>query len=46
MIAVVLATGVSHLVSRHTIYTLKLLRRGIDLDAPVPASSGPGRARS
>ncbi|MBW0105561.1 chloride channel protein [Pseudonocardia sp. KRD291] len=33
MAAVVLATGVSHLVSRDTIYTLKLLRRGIDIDA-------------
>jgi CIC family chloride channel protein len=31
MAAIVLATGVSHLVSRDTIYTLKLRRRGIDL---------------
>ncbi len=37
MAAVALATGVSHLVSTRTIYTLKLLRRGIDVDAdPEP----------
>lgn len=37
MAAVALATGVSHLVSPRTIYTLKLLRRGIDVDAdPEP----------
>ncbi|NMO91313.1 chloride channel protein [Actinomycetospora sp. TBRC 11914] len=35
MVAVVLATGLSHLVSRQNIYTLKLLRRGIDIDAPA-----------
>ena len=35
MAAVALATGISHLVSRRTIYTLKLLRRGIDVD-PIP----------
>ena len=34
MAAIVLATGVSHLLSRDTIYTLKLRRRGIDLDSP------------
>lgn len=34
MLGVVLATGVSHLVSRDTVYTRKLLRRGIDIDAP------------
>nr|WP_207223887.1 chloride channel protein [Pseudonocardia sediminis] len=33
MAAVVLATGISHLVSHDTIYTLKLLRRGVDIDA-------------
>jgi CIC family chloride channel protein len=33
MAAIALATGVSHLLSRDTIYTLKLRRRGIDLDA-------------
>jgi CIC family chloride channel protein len=32
MTAIVLATGVSHLISRDTIYTLKLRRRGVDLD--------------
>lgn len=32
MAAIVLATGVSHFLSRDTIYTLKLRRRGIDLD--------------
>jgi CIC family chloride channel protein len=40
MVAVVLATGLSHFVSPRTIYTLKLLRRGVDIDAPptsVPA---------
>jgi CIC family chloride channel protein len=35
MTAVALATGVSHLVSRRTIYTLKLLRRGVDIDADI-----------
>ena len=33
MAAVALATGLSHLLSRDNIYTLKLLRRGIDIDA-------------
>ncbi|MGF0116921.1 chloride channel protein [Promicromonospora sp. Marseille-Q5078] len=32
MLAVVLATGVSRLLSSDTVYTLKLRRRGIDLD--------------
>jgi hypothetical protein len=41
MIAVVLATGLSHLVSPRTIYTLKLLRRGVDIDAPAdPVAPG------
>ncbi|WP_182561769.1 chloride channel protein [Microlunatus kandeliicorticis] len=35
MLAIVLATAVSRLVSADTIYTRKLLRRGIDLDAPA-----------
>ncbi|MDO0939052.1 chloride channel protein [Streptomyces sp. DG2A-72] len=35
MLAIVLATGVSRLLSRDTIYTLKLSRRGIDLDGPA-----------
>ena len=34
MAAIVLATGISHLLSKDTIYTLKLRRRGVDLDAP------------
>ncbi len=33
MAAIVLATGVSHLLSADTIYTLKLRRRGVDLTA-------------
>lgn len=35
MLAIVLATGVSHLVSRDTVYTRKLMRRGIDIDEPA-----------
>ncbi|NMI01794.1 chloride channel protein [Pseudonocardia acidicola] len=41
MAAVVLATGMSHLVSRETIYTLKLLRRGVDLNADHDAAARP-----
>ena len=37
MLAIVLATGVSHLVSHDTVYTRKLLRRGIDLGEPGDA---------
>ena len=37
MTAVVLATGVSHLLTGDSIYSLKLRRRGIDLDAPEPS---------
>ncbi len=33
MTAIVLATGVSHVLSRDTVYTAKLRRRGVDLDA-------------
>jgi chloride channel protein, CIC family len=40
MTAVALATGVSHLVSRQTIYTLKLLRRGVDIDANTDTAQG------
>ncbi len=36
MAAIVLAAGVSHRLSPDTIYTLKLRRRGIDLNAPAP----------
>ncbi|GLZ50340.1 hypothetical protein Acsp06_65250 [Actinomycetospora sp. NBRC 106375] len=32
MTAVVIATGLSHRISRDNIYTLKLLRRGVDID--------------
>jgi CIC family chloride channel protein len=42
MAAIALATGVSHLLSRDTIYTLKLRRRGIDLDEH-PTSAALGR---
>ena len=35
MLAVVLATGISHLISHDTVYTRKLLRRGIDIDEPA-----------
>lgn len=35
MLAIVLATATSHLLSRGTVYTLKLHRRGIDLEGPA-----------
>ena len=38
MAAIALATGVSHLLSKDTIYTLKLRRRGVDLDEPAPSA--------
>ena len=38
MLAIVLATGVSHLVSHDTVYTRKLLRRGIDIDEHADAA--------
>ena len=37
MLAIVVATGVSQVVSHDTIYTRKLLRRGIDIDEPADA---------
>ena len=37
MFAVVVATALSGALSRDTIYTLKLRRRGIDIDQPQPA---------
>jgi CIC family chloride channel protein len=43
MLAIALATGISHLVSRETIYTLKLSRRGVDLSADPVASALVGR---
>lgn len=36
MTAVVMAAGTGHLLSKETIYTAKLWRRGVDLDAPAP----------
>jgi CIC family chloride channel protein len=39
MAAIVLAAGVSHLLSTDTIYTLKLRRRGIDIDTDPAASA-------
>lgn len=38
MAAIVLATGLSHLLSGDSIYTLKLRRRGVDLDQPLRAA--------
>lgn len=38
MLAIVLATGISNLVSHDTVYTRKLLRRGIDIDEPADAT--------
>lgn len=38
MLAIVLATGISQVVSRDTVYTRKLLRRGIDIDEPADAA--------
>jgi chloride channel protein, CIC family len=42
MMAIALASAVSKLMSRDTIYTLKLRRRGIDITAPAPGSLLPG----
>ncbi len=39
MTAIVIATLVSHRLSHDSIYTLKLRRRGIDLDKPAPTST-------
>jgi CIC family chloride channel protein len=36
MVAIALAAGASRLISHDTIYTRKLLRRGIDIDRPRP----------
>ena len=38
MVAIVLATGASNLLTNDTIYTLKLRRRGIDLSRPASTS--------
>jgi CIC family chloride channel protein len=40
MLAVSLATGVSNLLSHDTVYTRKLLRRGIDIEEPADAALG------
>ena len=37
MIAVVIATTAANAATRDTIYTLKLRRRGVDIDAPAPS---------
>ncbi|MFE6888068.1 chloride channel protein [Streptomyces sp. NPDC057694] len=39
MLAIVLATVTSHTLTRDTIYTLKLRRRGIDLEGPAPGAA-------
>jgi CIC family chloride channel protein len=39
MIAIVVATALSNAVTGDTIYTLKLRRRGVDIDAPAPSSA-------
>jgi chloride channel protein, CIC family len=44
MLAIVLATLISRVLSGDTIYTLKLRRRGIHLDAHTPANPLAGRA--
>ncbi len=46
MLAIVLATGVSQLISRDTVYTRKLLRRGIDIDAPAEPAFGRRQLRA
>jgi CIC family chloride channel protein len=38
MSAIVVATALSNAITRDTIYTLKLRRRGIDIDAPPPSA--------
>ncbi len=37
MAAVVLSTGISHLLSQDSIYTAKLRRRGVDIEAAAPS---------
>ncbi len=39
MAAIVLAAGVSRLLTGETVYTAKLRRRGVDIDAPAPGTS-------
>ncbi|MEU9245426.1 chloride channel protein [Streptomyces sp. NPDC048385] len=38
MLAIVLATATGHLLTHDTVYTLKLRRRGIDLEGPAPGA--------
>jgi CIC family chloride channel protein len=38
MVAVVVATALANAITKDTIYTLKLRRRGIDIDAPLPSN--------
>ena len=45
MLAVALATGIGQVLSRTTIYTAKLVRRGVDLDAPAPSWAAAHRVR-
>jgi CIC family chloride channel protein len=40
MCAIVVATALSNHITKDTIYTLKLRRRGIDIDAPAPSRMG------
>lgn len=44
MAAIAVATGVSHMLSRDTVYTTKLRRRGVDLDLTGPAAMEVGMA--
>ena len=37
MCAIVVATALANAITDDTIYTLKLRRRGIDIDAPAPS---------
>ncbi len=44
MLAIVLATVISRMLSRDTVYTLKLRRRGIDLEGPAAGAAIGGEA--
>jgi CIC family chloride channel protein len=45
MTAIVLATGISHAITRDTIYTLKLSRRGVDVRRPEAVAHDHRRVR-
>ena len=45
MCAIVVATALSNQITKDTIYTLKLRRRGIDIDAPRTQPNGPDHRR-